>query len=70
VALDPARVEVALQGVCVFRRGAPCVVNEEELKRLLKGDTIRVEIAAGRGAAEERVLTCDLTPGYVELNKA
>lgn len=70
VELKPERVGVFLQGKRVFRRGAPAGVSEETLRARMKAQRIGVEITLGRGRAEERILTCDLTPDYVELNKS
>jgi glutamate N-acetyltransferase / amino-acid N-acetyltransferase len=69
VALSPERVSVVLQGECVFRRGAPAGADEVALRTRMRMERISVEIILDRGRAEERILTCDLTPGYVELNK-
>ncbi|MEJ2745915.1 MAG: bifunctional glutamate N-acetyltransferase/amino-acid acetyltransferase ArgJ, partial [bacterium] len=69
VGLNPERVSVMLQGKCVFRRGAPAGVSEEALRKRMRTKRIEVEIGLGRGRVEERILTCDLTPEYVELNK-
>jgi glutamate N-acetyltransferase/amino-acid N-acetyltransferase len=62
-------VEVLLQGQRVFAGGAPEAADEAALKKAVKGGDIRIEIALARGGARERVLTCDLTPEYVDLNK-
>lgn len=70
VDLRPERVGVFLQGKCVFERGAPAGAPEEALRARMKTQRIGVEITVGRGRAEERILTCDLTPDYVELNKS
>lgn len=70
IPLDPGSVEVRLQGVSVFRRGSPAGADEAELRRLMARGDVRVEIILGRGTASERVITCDLTPEYAELNKA
>lgn len=64
----PDEVDLVLQGIRVFRGGLPCGADEAQLRQLLRGETIRVEVGLARGSAEERVLTCDLTPQYVELN--
>jgi len=69
VALRPERVSVVLQGKRVFRRGAPAGVPEGVLRARMKTRRISVEIILERGRAEERILTCDLTPDYVKLNK-
>jgi glutamate N-acetyltransferase/amino-acid N-acetyltransferase len=70
VDFEPERVSVTLQGRCVFRRGAPAGASEEALRARMRAQRISVEVGLGRGRAEERILTCDLTPEYVELNKA
>ena len=69
VALRPERVRVALQGECVFRRGGPAGADEGALRARMRVARIKVEIILDRGRAEERILTCDLTPDYVKLNK-
>lgn len=69
VDLKPERVSVILQGKCVFRRGAPAEASEDALRARMRTKRIGVELIVGRGRAEERILTCDLTPDYVELNK-
>ncbi|MDD5557344.1 MAG: bifunctional glutamate N-acetyltransferase/amino-acid acetyltransferase ArgJ [bacterium] len=68
-AVSPAAVAISLQGEPVFSRGAPCPADEGRLAELMRRGTIRVEIDAGAGDAASRILTCDLTPAYVELNK-
>jgi len=62
-------VEVLLQGQRVFAGGAPAAADEAALKKTIMGGDIRIEIALARGGASERILTCDLTPQYVELNQ-
>ena len=53
----------------LFGNGAPAGADEAELGKLLEGPNVRIEAVLSRGAAQERILTCDLTPDYVELNK-
>ena len=62
-------LELFLQGRRVFGNGAPAGADEAELGKLLEGPNVRIEAVLSRGAAQERILTCDLTPDYVELNK-
>jgi len=69
VPLKPEKVSVVLQGRCVFRRGAPTGMSEGALRARIRAKRVSVEVGLGRGKAEERILTCDLTPDYVELNK-
>ncbi len=69
VDLSQDGVEVTMQGRLVFARGAAAGADEAPLRRSLEGPEIAIGIALARGSARERILTCDLTPGYVELNK-
>jgi glutamate N-acetyltransferase/amino-acid N-acetyltransferase len=70
VALDPDRVEVKLQGECVFKGGAACGADRDTLAELLRRYDVAVSVGLDRGAGEARVLTCDLTPQYVDLNSS
>lgn len=70
VALDAARVRIAVQGVSLFASGAPANFDREEVRRTLKNREIRVDIELGVGAGRATVWTCDLTPEYVEFNGA
>ena len=69
VDLSQDGVEVTMQGRLVFARGAAAGADEAALRRSLEGPEIAIGIALARGRARERILTCDLTPGYVEINK-
>lgn len=69
VAFDPARVDIAMQGVAVCRGGLAAPYSEEALKRKL--DTPECEIRLhirGRGKGAARFWTCDLTEGYIRIN--
>lgn len=68
VEIQPRDVVVSLQGECVFRHGAPAGADDEKLRESMKREDITVEISVGGGAAQERILTCDFTPEYVDLN--
>jgi glutamate N-acetyltransferase/amino-acid N-acetyltransferase len=36
----------------------------------MKGAEITIKVALGLGKARDRVLTCDLTEGYIKINAA
>ena len=65
---DPARLRVLMNGRVVVDRGAACRISPAVAKALCAPHdvTIRIELRAGRGAAE--MLTCDLTEEYVRIN--
>lgn len=62
-------VELFLQGRRVFGNGAPAEADEAALRKLFEESDVKIEVRLSRGEARERILTCDLTPDYVELNK-
>ncbi|HZS42543.1 MAG TPA: bifunctional glutamate N-acetyltransferase/amino-acid acetyltransferase ArgJ [Polyangia bacterium] len=69
VALDPARVDIAIGEVEVARQGAAVGGEAERAAHAVmrRGEyTIRVHLHQGRG--EGRHTTCDLTVDYVKLN--
>lgn len=69
VALDPAHVEIWMQGTAVCRDGVAAEFSEEELKRKLDEPECVVRfVIAGHGRGEARFLTCDLTEKYIEIN--
>lgn len=70
VDLDPKGTRVLLQGQCVFQKGGASGADEDKLEELLKRGVIRVEINLERGKGEAKILTCDLTPQYVDLNSS
>ena len=65
----PDRVAVEICGQTVFRRARP--VESADLARISRGMRARhvpvvIDLKAGR--ADDRVLTCDLTAGYITIN--
>jgi glutamate N-acetyltransferase/amino-acid N-acetyltransferase len=69
VALDPAKVDIALQGVTVCRGGVAARFSESDLKNKLDQAecSIRFQIR-GKGKGSARFWTCDLTEGYIRIN--
>ena len=69
VNLDIAQVQLWLDDVCIVRDGGRAPEYTEIAGKLVMDQsefTIRVNL--GRGEAESRVLTCDLTYDYVKIN--
>lgn len=66
---DAERIVVKICGQVVFRSGRP--VDKADLRKLSKdmrsGD-VPIEIDLRAGKADDRVLTCDLTKGYITIN--
>lgn len=68
VDINPARVGVSLDGLELFRDGAPYDVNEERASEILSGAEIGIGIDLGQGSARATVWTCDLSHDYVTIN--
>lgn len=69
VALDPSKVDIDLQGVPVCRGGLAADFSEDELKKKLDESECAIRfVIRGRGKADARFWTCDLTEKYIEIN--
>ena len=66
---DPAKVDIALQGVLVCRGGVAASFSEDELKKKLDLAECSIQFAVrGKGRGRARFWTCDLTHGYIDIN--
>jgi glutamate N-acetyltransferase/amino-acid N-acetyltransferase len=70
VPFDPGRVSIAIGGVAVARGGAAVRSDPRRLARAFRRPEVHARLDLGGGKGTARVLTCDLTPGYVRLNAA
>ena len=69
VALDPAKVDILLQGVLVCQSGVAADFSETEMKTKLDASECRIHVTLhGRGSSSARFWTCDLTEKYIEIN--
>lgn len=69
IAFDPTQVDIHLQGVPVCRGGVAANFSEEDLKtKLDEADCLIQFEIKGRGKANARFWTCDLTEKYIEIN--
>lgn len=69
VAFDPAVVEMAYDGVAVASAGAQVPFDRPSLIARLQGD-FTLSVRVGDGSGRSRIITTDLTPGYVRFNGA
>jgi glutamate N-acetyltransferase/amino-acid N-acetyltransferase len=69
VALDPAKVDIELQGTLVCRGGLAAPFSEPVLKKKLEAQECEVRLMIrGNGKGIARFWTCDLTEGYIHIN--
>lgn len=62
------KMELKIQGKVLFQNGAPAVFDREEVRQLLKTDTVLVEIDLRSGNHSATAWGCDLTKRYVDIN--
>jgi glutamate N-acetyltransferase/amino-acid N-acetyltransferase len=69
VSFDPAKVDVAMQGVAVCRGGLAARFSEDDLKRKLDQPECAIHFQIrGKGKGWARFWTCDFTEGYIRIN--
>jgi glutamate N-acetyltransferase / amino-acid N-acetyltransferase len=69
VSFDPSDMDIDLQDVPVCRGGIAATFDEAALKRKLNQPEVRIRVALnGKGKAEARFFTCDLTEDYIKIN--
>ena len=69
VPFDPAKADIAMQGVPVCRGGLAAPFSEAELKQKLDAPECQIRLSLrGKGRGQARFWTCDLTHGYIHIN--
>jgi len=68
VVFDPSRVDIAMAGIPVLRRGQPLDFNERAASNRLLADHVHVVMNLHAGTAAARYWTCDFTAEYVRIN--
>jgi glutamate N-acetyltransferase/amino-acid N-acetyltransferase len=69
VAFDPAKTDIAMQGVAVCRGGLAAPFSEAELKQRLDARDCEIRVSVrGKGKGAARFWTCDFTEGYIRIN--
>ncbi|MDX1451195.1 MAG: bifunctional glutamate N-acetyltransferase/amino-acid acetyltransferase ArgJ [Oleiphilaceae bacterium] len=67
--LDLGKINIYLDEVCIVSAGErDASYTEEQGQRVMDRDTILVRVELGRGTANERVWTSDLSHDYVTIN--
>ena len=69
VPFDPAKVSLTLQGIDLYRDGAPLEFDDAVASRQIKENRdVRIVLTLGEGQAAVRFWASDLTAEYVRLN--
>ncbi len=68
ISLPADRVEVALEGVPIFREGRGIAENEQQIARIMGQPEITVELKLAMGSREFSMFTSDLSFEYVKIN--
>lgn len=62
------KLRISMGGVKIVSKGAPLPIPKKELARIVAGRNILVEVGLGLGKGCARILTCDLSHEYVNIN--
>lgn len=62
------KMTLRVQGALLFEKGAPANFIREEVKALLKSDTVVIDVDLQSGEEEATAWGCDLTKRYVDIN--
>ncbi|MBI3292401.1 MAG: bifunctional glutamate N-acetyltransferase/amino-acid acetyltransferase ArgJ [Elusimicrobia bacterium] len=68
VPLDPSRVDVAIGGLWLAKRGVSTGVPPAKAHRAMRGRSLPITIDVHQGVGRATYFTCDLSPEYVRLN--
>jgi glutamate N-acetyltransferase / amino-acid N-acetyltransferase len=62
------KMTLEVQGVKLFAQGAPAVFVRDEVRALLKSETVRVVVDLASGTEQATAWGCDLSKRYVDIN--
>ena len=66
---DRDKLSISFNGIRVAKSGArDPSYDEDKVSATMKRPTIQIKVALGLGKGRDRVLTCDLTKAYIEIN--
>ncbi len=68
LAIEPAAIDIAYDGVGVAAAGVAAAHDAAALEQRLAAGDFAVEVNVGSGQGRAAVLTTDLTPEYVRFN--
>ena len=68
IPFDPERILLNLNGIPVFRAGAPVNSARARAEKAIKCHDLLIEVDLSDGRSSARVWTCDLSHKYVDIN--
>jgi len=68
IPFDPERIGLSLNGIPIFRGGAPVNATRARAEKALKSHDLLIEVDLGGSRASARVWTCDFSHKYVDIN--
>ena len=68
IPFDPERLTIRLGKITVFKGGEPTKASRSSLLQQVDQPEVKMAIDLGRGGAEARLLSGDLTENYVKIN--
>src|SRR5579871_3466201 len=67
-AVDEVKASVVIGGYLLYNGGKKVSWSRERLKQILSERNVDIVVGLGLGRAQDRVYTCDLTDGYIDIN--
>jgi len=69
VAFDPNQLDVSINGIVIFRGGAPMIFDHGALSSSMRDNfETKIVLNFNEGPAQVRFWTCDLTEEYIRIN--
>lgn len=68
--LDLQRVKLAINQIEIFAAGQKANYDEENLRQIISGDPLVLQVDLALGHASAKAYGCDLTHGYIDENAA
>ncbi len=68
VPLDPAKIDISIQGKMLAKGGVEIPFDEKKMKKLMDSKEISVVVNLNQGKASFDIFTTDLTYDYVKIN--
>ena len=68
VVFDPEQITLSLNGIPIFRNGAPVGATRTRAEEAMKAHDLQIEVDLAEGKASATVWTCDLSHEYVNIN--